>query len=158
MPNWCQNGLTLQHDNPEMITRAISAFARGALCNEFAPIPEDKKDNSWDWCIENWGTKWDVGGENEIFKIIYPTMVEMSFDSAWTPPMEVYNTMSDLGFKITGYYYESGNGFCGCYTSEGGDEYFEIEGNADWVEANIPNHIDEYFEISVNMDISEQGC
>ena len=39
MPNWCNNYLELEHDDPEMITRAQKAFAEGKLLEEFVPVP-----------------------------------------------------------------------------------------------------------------------
>jgi hypothetical protein len=47
-------------------------------------------------------------------------------------------------------YYEPGMGFCGAWM-DGEDEYYQIEGNSEWVEANIPEYIDEAFGISENM-------
>ena len=35
MPNWCGNTLTLEHEDPEMIKRAETAFADGKFLNEF---------------------------------------------------------------------------------------------------------------------------
>ena len=39
MPNWCNNYLVLEHDDPEMITRARKAFNEGKLLEEFCPVP-----------------------------------------------------------------------------------------------------------------------
>ena len=44
MPNWCGNSVTLRHENPEMIKRAVDAFAAGRFCQEFHPIPAELKD------------------------------------------------------------------------------------------------------------------
>ena len=41
MPNWCGNTLTIQHEDPAMITRAVEAFDRGEFFNEFVPVPPD---------------------------------------------------------------------------------------------------------------------
>ena len=97
MPNWCQNVLTLTHENPEFIKRAEAAFTEGKFLNEFIPVPEEltnpdttthsgddpeKYDklreqlldkygyNSWyDFCISEWGTKWDVGDSHGINEV-----------------------------------------------------------------------------------------
>ena len=34
MPNWCQNSLTITHDDPTMIARAKAAFETGHFFNE----------------------------------------------------------------------------------------------------------------------------
>ena len=43
MPNWCNNNLTLEHDDPAMIQRAFDALERGEFLQEFCPVPEDLK-------------------------------------------------------------------------------------------------------------------
>jgi hypothetical protein len=43
MPNWCNNNLTLTHEDPAMILRAKEALDRGEFLNEFIPVPEDLK-------------------------------------------------------------------------------------------------------------------
>ncbi len=45
MPNWCGNTLTLEHEDPEMIKRAETAFADGKFLKEFVPPPQK------DWTI-----------------------------------------------------------------------------------------------------------
>ena len=41
MPNWCNNTMTLEHDDPAMIERARTAFNGEGLLQEFIPVPED---------------------------------------------------------------------------------------------------------------------
>lgn len=41
MPNWCNNNLTLEHDDPAMITRAKEALDRGEFLQEFIPVPKE---------------------------------------------------------------------------------------------------------------------
>lgn len=52
-------------------------------------------------------------------------------------------------------YYEPGMGFCGRWTSDSGDDYYNIEGDSDWVVENIPPYINEMFDISGNMEMWE---
>jgi hypothetical protein len=93
MPNWCNNTLTLTHEDPAMILRAKEALDRGEFLSEFIPVPEDLKivagsvgdpdeqkelerktaenrekygyGNWYDFCVGAWGTKWDVGGDGQ---------------------------------------------------------------------------------------------
>ena len=181
MPNWCNNYLELEHDDPEMITRARNAYANGKLLEEFVPVPSslhvvagrvgddtDPKQieleaqeaaniathgytNWYDYCVNEWGTKWDVGGDGGIAEEDDPNSTKMSFDSAWAPPIAAMEKFQDLGFKVKLIYWESGMCFCGIY-DENGDDYFDYtDMSADEVEANINPEIDECMCIVENL-------
>jgi hypothetical protein len=182
MPNWCNNTLELQHEDPAMIERARVAFKEGKLLNEFVPVPEslhivagrvgddtDPKQieleaqekanlekhgySTWyDFCVNEWGTKWDVGGDdyNEPQQDS-PDRITMSFDSAWAPPTAAMNKFMDLGFSVRLYYYEPGMAFAGIY-SEDGDDYYDIGGmTSESVAEELPSELDEMFGISECM-------
>lgn len=183
MPNWCANTVELTHEDPAMIERVRSAFSRGELLNEFVPVPEDLKNtvagslgngeeqkaleeqternrqlhgysNWYDFCVNEWGTKWDVGGGDCDFGSPSDTHITLNFDSAWAPPIRVFERMvNEHGFNVQAYYYEPGMGFCGHYDGENDyDDYYEISGmSADEVEAALPEELDEMFGISENM-------
>lgn len=160
MPNWCQNFLKLTHTDPTQIARAVAAYKAERLLGEFQPCPPELLEGSgwYDWCIFNWGTKWDVG-----HKDIDPdvdadgTSANFSFDSAWSPPVEWYHHMETLGFEITAYWCEPGMGFCGKF-ADGVEEGYDIEGNADWVDANIPKDINDAMCIAENMSMWEEDA
>ncbi len=144
MPNWCNNYLELEHEDPAMIERARKAFAEGKLLEEFCPVPSslhvvagrvgddtDPKQieletqeaaniathgyaNWYDYCVNEWGTKWDVGGEGDQASQDSPTDLRMNFDSAWAPPIAAMEKFQDLGFKVKLVYWESGMCFCVC--------------------------------------------
>ena len=175
MPNWCNNNVTLEHDDPAMITRAKEALDRGEFLNEFIPIPDDLRitagylgdgeeqkelerktaenvkkygyGNWYDYCVGEWGTKWDVGGDGQTD--IHPDgkMLHTNFDSAWSPPVNAYEKLEQLGFRVNAMFYESGMCFAGQY-SDGNCEDFSFEGmTADEIEQNYPE-LDEAFCIS----------
>jgi hypothetical protein len=95
-----------------------------------APTPDDmsedtkKKlilkygaDNWWDWCVQNWGTKWEPD-------CISADDGYISFSTAWSPPIGIVKQLSKLtgrDFRLT--YIEEGVDFCG--------EYFSYE---NWLE------------------------
>jgi hypothetical protein len=79
----------------------------------------------------------------------------LNFDSAWAPPIEAYSKLMSMGFYVEAMYYEPGMGFCGAWF-DGNDEYYQIEGNSEWVRENIPEHIDEAFAISEGMEQWEE--
>ena len=178
MPNWCNNNLTLEHEDPAMIQRAFDALERGEFLSEFIPVPEQlqivagcvgdpveqKKleedtarnlkelgyGNWYDYCVGEWGTKWDVGGPGQ--SDIHPdgTMLHTTFDSAWSPPVNAYEKLEQLGFKVDAMFYESGMAFAGTY-SEGCCDDFSLEDmSADEIERDYPE-LDEAFCISESI-------
>jgi hypothetical protein len=152
MPNWCSNTLTLSHEDPAEITRAADAFRRGELLNEFVPLPAVEKDNWYDWHVSNWGTKWDVGGDNYNVDISNDgSSMTVSFESAWAPPVAWYEHMQELGFGVTAYYYESGMCFAGKYDESGDDGYEFSNMSSDDVRDMLPEDLDDMFGISEMM-------
>lgn len=95
------------------------------------------------------GTKWDVGGENADCDEVDDNTLQLNFDSAWSPPIAGFRGLTDLGFEIEATYIEEGEAFVGEYSSEGDNDHYEIEERtAEWVEENIPSHLDEKYGIS----------
>ena len=171
MPNWCTNIVTIEHKNKTAIDRVEKAFVKGELCNEFLPIPEDlhntsapnnanaeemkKKYNYRDWYefqVNEWGTKWDVGlYESGSFEREDRKKIELTFDSAWSPPVGLYNKLMEEGYNVMAYYYEPGAGYTGLYSSELGNQQYSIPQTAHEVRRDIPEELDEMFNISVSM-------
>lgn len=178
MPNWCNNNLTLEHDDPAMIKRAYDALERQEFLSEFIPVPEDLQivagrlgdgdeqkelerktaenvakygyGNWYDYCVGEWGTKWDVGDQG--CSDIHPDgrMLHTSFDSAWSPPVNAYAKLEALGFRVNAMFYESGMAFAGTY-SDGNCDDFSLEGmSADEIERDYPE-LDEAFCISESI-------
>ena len=147
MPNWCSNSLTLTHTDPAMIDKAVAGFTDGKLLETFIPY-EGEWD--YDWCVSNWGTKWDVSGDNGYTRP-NPNTLKISFESAWAPPTVAYSRLEELGFTVKGMYYEPGMCFCGLY-EDGSDDYYEYSDmNAEEVADTIPTELDEEFGISDQM-------
>lgn len=178
MPNWCNNNLTLTHEDPAMINRAFDALERGEFLNEFIPVPEQLKivagcvgdpdeqkkleeatarnveelgyGNWYDFCVGEWGTKWDCGEQGA--SDIHPDgkMLHTFFDTAWSPPITAYERLVEMGFGVEAMYYEGGMGYAGAF-SNGADEELNLEGmSADEIEQNYPE-LDEAFGISECM-------
>lgn len=109
---------------------------------------------SWyEWAIDNWGCKWDISEmEDDDFTITNDgKTVAFSFDTAWAPPTEWYDNIE--GFYIEAYYYEPGVGFCGSWTSEDGDDQYQVDldDNIETVKENIPSNILDKFGIIEDM-------
>lgn len=179
MPNWCNNSITLRHADSAMVQRAQEALAAGRLLQEFIPCPQDLIDtvagfmgedkraaheaqqkrnielygyaNWYDWNVANWGTKWDIGGDDGLTQRIDPNTLQASFDSAWSPPITAYERLEALGFEVEAMYYEPGMCFVGMYVN-GVDECIEYGGyTSETVREAIGEELDEYFGISEQM-------
>ena len=177
MPNWCDNTLEITHEDPAMIERVRTAFKAGRLLDEFVPVPKElhivagrvgddndpkqieleaqEKSNfekygyrTWyDYCVNEWGTKWDVGGEHHEAQDI-PNGLILTFESAWAPPCNAYEKMLDLGFSIRAMYYEPGMAFAGIW-EDGNDDFYEYGGlNSEQIAEDLPSELDEAFGIS----------
>ena len=180
MPNWCNNTVELYHDDPVMIERARKAFNDGALLNEFIPVPADlqivagcvgAKDDpkqialeeaeqrniakygykTWyDFCVAEWGTKWDVGADGYNADDI-PGGLMLTFDSAWSPPVNAYEKLVDMGFSIRAMYYEPGMAFAGIW-NDGDDDFYEYGGmTSEQIQEELPVELDEAFCISESV-------
>lgn len=145
MPNWCSNTVRIEHEDPAQIVRAVEAFKRGEFFQTMVPNPNQEW--NYDWSVENWGTKWDVGGENDPM-IESDTAAAFYFDSAWAPPCRAYDSMLDQGFRVYGMYYESGMCFAGIYDN-GDDDCYEFSGHSSSTVADmLPPELDAEFGIS----------
>ena len=167
MPNWCRNSIAISHNDPAMIERM--AECKGNVLETFIPCPysttpplnltdepsthtnDGKVPGDWySWRIDNWGIKWDI----ELNDVTIGTHFDGSgktlyaeFDSAWSPPLEAYNKLRELGFVITAMYKELGMMFCGIYDSDG-DENIEARidfDDSDWRD-KLPEALAEYLE------------
>jgi hypothetical protein len=155
MPNWCLNNVTIAHDDPAKLTELVDAYKRGELMEHYMPTPKDPEDPTkllgegkpvtldgsedwYSWRVNNWGTKWDIGGEDAFVARYEFNEVVLSFDSAWSPPIAFYEFMKGQGFDIRASYFEPGIGFCGDWI-DGMDNYYESEWH------DFPTHlIEEY--------------
>ena len=132
MPNWCANKLTVEYDDLVMLDRFVRAYNAGTVCNEFIPKPKDIGDGWFDWCVTNWGTKWDVGADvgtereerHGLRATVVGNQANCSFDSAWSPPIGLYEKLVELGYNVKASYWEPGMAFCGIYDN-GFDNYVE---------------------------------
>ena len=178
MPNWCNNTVEIYHEDPVMLERVRTAFNNGALLAEFIPVPEelnitagrsgDTEENAkiitaeesnrlkhgysnwYDFCVSEWGTKWDVGGDGAVPHDIDGGIM-ISFDSAWSPPIAAYEKLTEMGFEIRAFYHESGMCFAGIW-EDGFDDYYEFSDmNALEVADTLPEELDEMFCISEQM-------
>jgi hypothetical protein len=162
-----------------MIQRAFDALERGEFLQEFIPVPKELSEtisgsfgdsekqtelerktaenlekfgygNWYDYCVNEWGTKWDCGEQGA--SDIHPDgkMLHTAFDTAWAPPIAAYEKLEALGFGVNAMYYEPGMGYAGSF-SDGYDNAIELEGlSADDIERDHAD-LDECFGIAEMM-------
>jgi hypothetical protein len=128
MPNWCTNKLvvtaTNEKDLNEFLEKVGGEDEDGSSTNfsfhSLVPRPEGV--DWYDWNVQNWGTKWDVGDVSMEVHEEHNTTY-FYFDSAWSPPIEwlekVIPMFPQLDFTLS--YFEGGMGFAGIMEGTEGD-------------------------------------
>jgi hypothetical protein len=161
MPNWCDNTLTLTHEDPSQIDRAIEAFKQGKLCEEFHPCPPELLEDSgidtgwYMWRVNNWGTKWDVGGEHATIERFDKNNVYFAFESAWAPPIYFYQFLEEeLGFTVNAMYYEPGLNFAGRFYD--GEDQFVQWSSLEEAREILDDDLDQQFGIIEGMEAWEE--
>ena len=178
MPNWCNNSVEIYHDDPKMLERVRTAFNDGRLLAEFIPIPQSLKivagcvgdpdeqkkleedtarnkevhgyGNWYDYCVNEWGTKWDVGADGNPAQDI-PGGLMLGFESAWAPPCAAYEKLTEQGFRIRAMYFEPGMAFAGIW-EDGIDDFYEYGGlDSAGIAEELPVELDEAFGISEDV-------
>jgi len=110
---------------------------------------EDGYNNGgYDWCVQNWGTKWGICSSKIILErcgycekhgLYFNRCNELiyGFETAWNPPLPIILKMSKmfkkLEFELR--YFEAGSGFNGLFKCKGGKiienltgDYFGMRG------------------------------
>ena len=175
MPNWCSNSITISGSTETIKTLWDDAQTNWknndyGLLDAMVPMPTalkgttspapldgsqpavDGYDNWYDWCVANWGTKWDVSDEGLEFVDNGDGTATISgwFDSAWAPPIEAYNKFLDDmdGCSIEATYHEPGMDFLGEYV-DGDDNFYDgvtqlIEGGAMADDETLARLVEDY--------------
>ena len=141
MPNWCYNSATLHHDNKEVVDALEAELTKedSQPLNHLRPNP--KGEWEYDWSVSNWGTKWDVNPH--AWERENDNTIRMHFDSAWAPPVTLYEYLQENGWSVVAYYHEPGMGFAGKY-EDGNDEYYEFNYTDRGEVENLPDDILEF--------------
>ena len=148
MPNWCDNSMRLYNEDKTKIDALEAEMSKKndeghSMACPFEHLrPNPSGEWQYDWCCENWGTKWDANiidwersSDNEI--TIY-------CDTAWSPPTALYDYLTEQGWEVNALYHEPGMAYCGTYTSEDGDDYYEYDiTDAESIE-NLPQELVEF--------------
>jgi len=128
MPNYCENVVTIKHPDPLVIAGLVEAFNNGKFFQFVVPMDSDidmdansendSLPNWYNWRVDNWGTKWDIDPTDGNVMIESPIEINLSFNTAWSPPLGVYAKLSEQGFTVDAKYHEYGMMFYGTFTND----------------------------------------
>ncbi|MBX9578998.1 MAG: hypothetical protein K2X87_01710 [Gemmataceae bacterium] len=100
---------------------------------ENATIPPDGfNSGGYEWCVENWGTKWNACGVQigERSEWTGDVSQDLHFETAWSPPEPVIKRAAELfpDLTFTLRYFERGAAYNGMLRCEGGEVTFDESG------------------------------
>jgi hypothetical protein len=108
----------------------ITAGYLGDTVEQAALVEKEKENlktygykNWYDFCIGEWGTKWDAKTEYDESYTIEGNQLTIFFDTAWSPPMQIYYALEEMGFEVEATYVEQGVGYIGYYSN--GEDHCE---------------------------------
>ena len=159
MPNWCTNTLVIQGDPEDMeqLVRIVEGDSTSFSLSSVIKMPEELKDQSspvrdevvgksnlekygakdwYDWAVKNWSTKWDVDARivSDITSPMLPGLrtITYEFDSAWTPPLNVYDVLAARfpNTNIYSFWDESGCDFAGYRMYKNGELLKHVDENS----------------------------
>lgn len=177
--------MSITHTDPDKLRSLVEAVNANRFLDFVIPVPQDLTEtvagfpgeelreaheakeqsnmekygfkNWYDFCVNRWGTKWDVEAYDTVE--FDPAGVTFGFDSAWSPPTGVYAALVEQGFSVTGFYYEPGMAFAGKWSDEDGDQYWELgDMTSEQVRDLLPEDLDEVMCISENMEQWEESA
>ena len=144
MPNWCYNAATFVCPSKEVFNKLLQSINDNNWFQTFVPL-----ENNTNAC-DKWGTKWssidlEIGNKDEN-----KLTIDISFDTAWSPPIELYIIMNKVySIETTAFYYELGCEFFGRCIYSGLNEMDET--------FDIPSNKEELVELQkrINSDLNE---
>ena len=148
MPNHTDNRVILSHADSKMIDDIYNVMNTddASLLQHIIPMNESLLDGGdwYEWRLDNWGTKWDIY-ETHCTRIDANTL-QLNFLTAWSPPIPIFDKLTDMGYKINARYLDEGWMYIGEYTD-----------GIDWSTADIESigkvrpELDDEFGISEMM-------
>ena len=155
MPNHTDNRVILSHDDSQMIDNIYNVMNTDdtELCHYLIPEERDHagepRGDWYNWRLDNWGTKWDIY-ETHCTRIDANTL-QLNFLTAWSPPIPVYDKLTDMGFDVHARYLDEGWMYVGEYDNEGGWFTEDFDTLAD-----VGPDLDDEFGISEMMQEENQ--
>jgi len=155
MPNWCFNHATITCPTKEVYDKLLNSIKENAWFQTFAPLNLDPEihENGWDYFKANeiWKTKWAATDVDILNQYDDDFLLELSFETAWSPPTGVYSIMkNNFGIETIGMFDEPGCCFFGkcVYLKDCElEEFFDLPSNEEELQElqkNIGSELDEY--------------
>lgn len=105
MPNWCMNNLDITHEDPAKIKE---------IADRLESMAQDQY-KDYIGFLKALDPNWEYREACSVDFTITEDTITANFDTAWSPPTELYETLEDEGFKVWATYYEPGLGLTGIY-------------------------------------------
>ena len=88
-PDW----KTIPNKDGELPVAEEIKNSDGELITVTHNFPDGKNDDRWyHWCIDNWGTKWDV---NVVESEVDEGYAEFGFQTAWAPASGIFDKIKE---------------------------------------------------------------
>jgi hypothetical protein len=175
MPNWCENTITIKGKAQKVndIYQRLIKDEEEGLCQILHPMPketftgnlgtkereecaEQGIPNWYDWCIGNWGTKWDTNDGQWQYEDADEgeAILTGNFMTAWGPPVGVYQHAESAhpDLYIHAMYYEPGCAFAGTWETDMGEDHYSLDATKAQLEKELPGDLNECFGITENME------
>ena len=167
MPNWCENCVTLTNTDVNkvlVLENILKSFPsesekfagnvhnKGniAFFEHYLPRPNNTAEDDTCWNQKVWGTKWEP--EIISFSKDDETTITIVMDTAWSPPIGIYEHFVKTNWVVTAFYHEPEYAFCGKYTNEMGDEYYEYDTQDMTTINKLPKDVLDFTCILDNID------
>ena len=80
----------------------------------------------YEWRLEHWGTKWAAEDlSQEVSKDGMQT--DLDFETAWGPPIEIYEAMKKKGYEVEAEFYEPNMEIDGYWSNAEGEMAYGSE-------------------------------
>jgi hypothetical protein len=182
MPNWVQVNIAIHLQNPyddtyytdfnqatrqqrwevfNCLKRHIEEYDNDELDNGFMPFemlrPNPANKWSYNWCCENWGTKWDLDCNHHEVSPDGRTIF-LHGQTAWSAPIKLVTYLCEyLGFDIECQYLSWENCEWGFYLNTE-EEHFELSASyleVDDKDDRVATTIKEMIDSNPNLDMSD---
>ena len=111
----CTNGTItnetcwIDHSKPNGVGEQLTDLELQRLKKEHGTVSERE------WCIDNWGTKWNCVNHIKNDDDDDDSQVWFGFDTAWSPPIGIAHSLKHkfTGIKFRWFYRDAGDAWCG---------------------------------------------